>query len=230
MSSESRRNFVKKSLVASILAAQPTIMAGLVRASGGGDETTTAPETTVDPWETTANTTADPWETTANTTADPWETTGPVTTEENTNTTVDQWETTVGPTEATTEQTTDYTETTHTTEFIADLISITRDLQAYDIEGDVCDNEADALKTFQEAWEVFVTSRSKGNNPTGTYADVTGLTKNVTITVSGSNSTSAPQPVANLPSGKFQYHLNLGAVKVTTTFYDVGNRQTYVMP
>lgn len=67
MTPDSRRNFVKKSLVASVLLAQPTILAGLVRASGGGDETT-AGETTVDPWETTAATTVDPWETTIGTT------------------------------------------------------------------------------------------------------------------------------------------------------------------
>ncbi|WP_338285415.1 hypothetical protein [Luteolibacter sp. LG18] len=108
MSPDSRRNFVKKSLVASVLLAQPTILAGLVKASGGGDETTTGPETTVDPWETTGATTADPWETTAATTADPWETTA--------NTTGDPWETTA---------TTEFTETTATTDYTTEPVTTT---------------------------------------------------------------------------------------------------------
>ncbi|PAW64416.1 MAG: hypothetical protein B9S38_16380 [Verrucomicrobiia bacterium Tous-C4TDCM] len=63
---DSRRNFVKKSLAASIIAAQPTILAGLIRAQGGGRGTGTT-----DPWGTTeACPTTDPWATT-----DPWETT-----------------------------------------------------------------------------------------------------------------------------------------------------------
>lgn len=102
MSSESRRNFVKKSLVASVLAAQPTILAGLVRAGGGGDETTTDPGTTADPWETTEVTTADPLQTTeagTGTTFDPWETA-----------------TTVPPTEETTEATTEASTDDYTSE------------------------------------------------------------------------------------------------------------------
>jgi hypothetical protein len=78
---DSRRNFVKKSLAASIIAAQPTILAGLIRAQGGGGgtgttdpwggtEPVTEPVWTTDPWATT-----DPWMIT-----DPWETTSHETT------------------------------------------------------------------------------------------------------------------------------------------------------
>ena len=81
-----RRDFVKKSLAASIIAAQPTILAGLVRAQGGGGETT-VPETTV-PWETTESGPVSNWETTVDTTdwgttyeTSDWETTVQETTE-----------------------------------------------------------------------------------------------------------------------------------------------------
>lgn len=61
----SRRAFVKKSLAAGIIAAQPTILAGLIRADGGsGGQTTTSP------WGTTYQTT---YETTYATTAPVWE-------------------------------------------------------------------------------------------------------------------------------------------------------------
>jgi hypothetical protein len=58
---DSRRDFVKKSLAASIIAAQPTILAGLIRAQGGGGGAGTT-----DPWGST-----DPWAT-----FDPYDTTG----------------------------------------------------------------------------------------------------------------------------------------------------------
>lgn len=61
-----RRDFVKKSLAASIIAAQPTILAGLIRAQGGGGG-----ETTASPWETTVDSTD--WGTTYDTTS--WDTT-----------------------------------------------------------------------------------------------------------------------------------------------------------
>lgn len=68
---DSRRSFVKKSLAASIAAAQPAFFAGLVRANGGGEGTGTT-----DPWgnttigDSTAATTA-PWDSTYVYT-DPW--------------------------------------------------------------------------------------------------------------------------------------------------------------
>lgn len=71
----SRRAFVKKSLAAGIIAAQPTILAGLIRADGGGG----GGETTTDPWGTTYQTTfnttyATTYGTTYQTTS-PWGTT-----------------------------------------------------------------------------------------------------------------------------------------------------------
>lgn len=94
LNSDSRRQFVKKSVAASVIAAQPTILAGLLRADGGGGgETTTpwgttVPETTIMPTTgpfgttvplTTFPPTTGPWETTVQeTTAPP--TTAPPTT------------------------------------------------------------------------------------------------------------------------------------------------------
>jgi len=53
---QTRRTFVKKSLAAGIVAAQPSLLSGILKAQGGG---TTGTGTT-DPWATT-----DPWQTTA---------------------------------------------------------------------------------------------------------------------------------------------------------------------
>jgi hypothetical protein len=47
---DNRRDFVKKSLAASIIAAQPTLLAGLLRAQGGGGGTGTT-----DPWDSTVD-------------------------------------------------------------------------------------------------------------------------------------------------------------------------------
>ncbi len=62
---DSRRNFVKKSLAASIIAAQPTILAGLIRAQGGGRGTGTT-----DPWGGTEPVTESVWNTDPSATTD----------------------------------------------------------------------------------------------------------------------------------------------------------------
>jgi hypothetical protein len=83
---DSRRNFVKKSLAASIIAAQPTILAGLIRAQGGGGGTgTTDPWGTTEAWGGTEPLwTVDPWATT-----DPWTTTDPFQTTSNETTSIE---------------------------------------------------------------------------------------------------------------------------------------------
>ncbi|WP_367871108.1 hypothetical protein [Luteolibacter sp. Populi] len=63
--SDSRRDFVKKSLAASIIAAQPTILAGLIRAQGGGGGGNNSWDTTS--WDTTGGETGG-WDTTVETT------------------------------------------------------------------------------------------------------------------------------------------------------------------
>jgi len=107
--SDSRREFVKKSIAASVVAAQPTLLAGLLRADGGGGgggttlPETTVPETTVP--ETTFPETSPPWDTTFewDTTAE-WSTIEASTTDEGT-TLPPTWETTVETTEETTADT-----------------------------------------------------------------------------------------------------------------------------
>jgi hypothetical protein len=60
MAPEPRRRFVKKSIVAAIALSQPMFFAGLIRASGGGGESTTGkPDTTV-PDTTEPHTTSEP--------------------------------------------------------------------------------------------------------------------------------------------------------------------------
>lgn len=88
-----RRNFLKRSAAASIIASTPLIFSGLIRAAANEPD---PEQTTVDPWETTV----DPWETTAA----PYDST----TISTGDTTVDPWETTEATTAATTEETTDY--------------------------------------------------------------------------------------------------------------------------
>ncbi|BCU77650.1 hypothetical protein [Luteolibacter sp. LG18] len=208
MSSESRRNFVKKSLVASILAAQPTIMAGLVRASGGGDETTTAPETTVDPWETTGATTVDPWETT-----------GPVTTDEGTDTTVDQWETTAVTTEETTEVTTETTDYYTTARKLAILWQKSSWGNAQTITAGEYATADEAVEKLQEKLRQQLLNTNVTSN--SGMVDVSGRSREVTVYYQGAGGQwiGLPPGVTQGSNGKWTATVTIPAGTIFTKFY-----------